>query len=201
LGLPQEDTILALPAPVHAMRHARSTVLLGSLAVLRAAGKFDAYAALLPGPHRDILLNMVAGSWIPVEVAFSHYEACDGLGFSADQQAANGRSVFDRTSGTLLGTMIRMAREAGVSPWTVLPHFQRYWERGYDGGGVGVFRTGPKEARLEIVHVRLVDARYYRNALRGLITGIVELFCTKAYVVERPGARAPGTMTMRLQWA
>jgi len=44
----------------------------------------------------------------------AHYEACDGLELPVDQQVANGRSTFDKTSGTLMGTIIRMAKEAGV---------------------------------------------------------------------------------------
>jgi hypothetical protein len=187
--------------PLAPARHARSTVLLGSLAVVREAGKIDAYQAQVPGPHREILMSMVAGAWIPIEVAFSHYEACDTLGWSIDQQVANGRATFDKTAGTLLGTMIRMAKEAGVTPWTVFPHFQRFWERGYDGGGVAVYKHGPKEARLDLLAIHLADSRYYRNALRGLVTGIISYFCTKAYVTERPGARAPGTMNLRVQWA
>src|SRR5207237_7719063 len=102
---------LALPAPIVAARHARSTVLLGSLAVVRETGKLEAYKAQVPGPHRDILMNMVAGAWVPMDIAFSHYEACDSLGWSIDQQVANGRSTFDRTAGTLLGPMDRMERE------------------------------------------------------------------------------------------
>ena len=88
-----------------------------------------------------------------------------------------------------------------MTPWSVMPHFQRFWERGYDGGGVRCTRLGPKEARLELVAVRVVDSRYYRNALRGLVMGVVELFCNKAYATESPGKRGPGTVSYRVQWA
>jgi hypothetical protein len=148
-----------------------------------------------------MLLTAVAGTWIPMDVAVSHYEACDALGLAVDQQVANGRATFDKTSGTLLGTVIRMAKEAGVTPWNVIPHYQRFWERGYDGGGLAVYRLGPKEAVMEIVQVRLLDSRYYRNAVRGLTTGLTELFARKAYISEKPGARTPGSIALRMQWA
>lgn len=193
--------MLALPKPVVPARHARSTVLLGSIATVRDAGRFDEYASRLPAAHRDALLNMVAGSWIPMDTALAHYETCEALALPIDQQIANGRSTFDRTSGTLIGTALRMAKETGVSPWTVFPYYQRFWERGYDGGGISIVKVGPKEARLDLVAFRLADSRYYRNAVRGLLAGVTDLFCRKTYVTEKHGARAPASVTFRVQWA
>ncbi len=69
------ETILAFPVPCPPVRHARSTILLGSMASLRAAGHFETYAAALPVEHRDVLFQTVAGVWIPVEVARAHYRA------------------------------------------------------------------------------------------------------------------------------
>jgi len=198
---PREEVVLALPTPVIPIRNARSTVLIGSLASVREAGRFAEYEVQLTLAHREILLNLVAGTWVPIDIAYAHYDACDHLGFTPDQQVANGRSTFDKTSGTLLGTVIRMAKEAGVSPWTVFPQFQRFWSRGYDGNGISVYGSGPKEARMELVQSRLADSRYYRNALRGLVLGVTELFCKKAYVTERSGTRAPMSASFRVQWA
>ena len=176
-------------------------MLLGSISGVRATGRFDAYAAALAPAHREILVSLVAGTWVPLDVAWAHYEACDTLNYTAEQGLANGRSTFDNTSVTLLGTILRMGKEAGVSPWNVLPHLQRFWDRAYDGGGLRVVKTGPKEARVDVAQIRFAESRYYRNALRGVLTGILELFCQKAYVTERPGSRAPGTVVMRVQWA
>jgi hypothetical protein len=198
---PAEDIVLAPRHFITPARHARSTVMISTITTLREAGKFDDYMKLLDPAHRDALLQAVAGTWIPMNSVMAHYAACDALDFRHEQQFANGRAVFDKTRGTLLGTVVRMAKEAGVTPWTVLPYFQRFWERGYDGGGVAIWKTGPKEVRLEIVQVPMLDSTYYRNALRGLVTAVIELFCRKAYVVERPGVRAHGATVMRAQWA
>jgi hypothetical protein len=198
---PAEEIVLPFPTPVVPARHMRSTILLGSIASVRDTGRYDDYVAGLSPASRDVLLNAVAGVWIPLSIAASHYEACDALGLPVDQQVHNGRATFDKTRGTLLGTMLRMARGTGVTPWDVIPYFQRFWERGYDGGGIGAAKLGPKEARLEVVGVQLLETRYYRNVLRGLATGVTELFCSKAYITERPGHRSPGSIALRVQWA
>jgi hypothetical protein len=196
----QEEIVLPPPAHIVPAQHARSTVVVGSIGVLRAQGHFERYKeALEPGP-REILLGTVAGIWLPIDVTLAHYRACDALGLPPEQQFANGRATFDKTGGTLLGTMIRMAKEAGVTPWTVYPHFQRFWERAYDGGGVSVVKTGPKEARLHLVRFALFESPYYRHAVRGLVTAVVELFCTKAYISER-GRRELHGITWKVQWA
>jgi hypothetical protein len=198
---PSEEVILPMPSPVRVARHARTTVLLGSISCIRELGRFDEYVTHLPDADRKQLLDAVVGAWLPIEVAFSHYSACDALNFPVDQQVLNGRVTFDKSRGTLLGTIVKMAAQGGMTPWSVFPFFQRFWERAYDGGGVRIVKTGPKEARLELVAVRIADSRYYRNALRGLVMGVTELFCTKAYATETPGKRGPGTVSLRVQWA
>jgi len=190
-----------MPSPVVVARHARSTILMGSISCIRELGRFDEYVTHLPDAHRELLLDAVAAAWIPMDVAFSHYSACDALNFPVDQQVQNGRVTFDKNRGTLLGTVVRMATQSGMTPWSVFPHFQRFWERGYDGGGVRVVKLGPKEVRLELVAVHVTDSRYYRNALRGLVMAVTELFCRKAYATEIPGQRGTGTVGYRVQWA
>jgi hypothetical protein len=196
-----DETVLAFPTPLAPVRHVRSTILLGSIEGVRESGRFDDYVGGLTKGHRELLLNLVAGSWVPIDLALAHYASCDALGLPVDAQFANGRKTFDRTRATLLGTMIRMARESGVTPWTVFPYYNRFWERGCDGGAMSVTKLGPKDARLELVQCRLVESRYYKNAFRGLATGVLEFFCQKGYVTEIAGKRPPGAATFRMQWA
>lgn len=196
----ENEVILPFPARTHPVRAIRSTVIVGSFAVLRERGLFDAYAAALPAESREILVHMVAAAWIPMDLAMTHYAACDSLDLPPDTIAEMGRGVFDRIRGTLLGTTVRMARGAGVTPWTVLPHLQRFWDRAYQGGGLSVIKVGPKEARGEVVQARLCDSIYFRHALRGLLVGVLELFCQKAYVSLLP-VRASASIAYQMQWA
>lgn len=193
--------IVPFPASYEPVRHVRSTLLLSSLAVLRERGHERAYFGELPLAFHSAILEAVAGSWMPIEVGLAHYMACDALGMSTEAQVELGRAVCDRVKGTLLGTVMRMSKAAGVTPLTVLPQLQRFWYRAFDGGGLGAFSTGPKEVRFEMVKVPLADVRYFRNGMRGISMGLLDLFCTRSYVHEVPGMRASGVAVYRMQWA
>jgi hypothetical protein len=196
-----ETTIVPLPTPITPAKNARSTVILGSAASVRAVGRWDDYVAALPASHREIILGSVAGTWVPVPIAAMHYAACDSLGLASEVVAANGRRTFDAIGGTLFGTILRMAKTAGITPWTFIEQLPRFWARSYDGGGVEIVKIGPKEARIRVVAVSLLDSSYFRGALRGLLGAVLERFCMKAYVTEPKSARASGTVTLRVQWA
>jgi hypothetical protein len=200
VGAPPGEVILALPDRFEPVTNVRSTLLIASIASVTAAGYGDAYFAALPERYRGVVRDAVAGAWLPLDVAMAHYQACSAIGLSRDALARLGRTVGEKTQGTLLGTAVRMAKEVGVSPWSVLPQFQRFWNRAYDGGGIAVYKLGPKEARLEVHKAAPLDTTYYRAAICGLAAGVLEFFCTRAYVTERPGPRVPASAIFRAQW-
>jgi hypothetical protein len=195
------EVILPLPERFERVRHIRSTVLMSSYAAIRDGGYDALYREALPKEHHAVLFEAVAGMWIPIEVAVAHYEACAALGLSHDVQLALGRDLGHKIQGTILGTAVRMTREAGVTPWSVMPHFQRIWNRAYDGGGLYVEKRGPKEAHMEVHRAAQADCAYWRAALCGLSVGIIELFCRKAYMQETTTKRPPGCASFRVQWA
>jgi hypothetical protein len=197
----EAQVILPLPARFEWVRHIRSTLLMSSYASVRDAGYDAAYRAALPKEHHAAIFEAVAGMWIPIEAAVAHYDACATLGLSHDAQLALGRVAGQNVQSTILGTAVRMAREAGVSPWTVMPHFQRFWGRAFDGGGLYVEKRGPKEAHFEVHKAPQADCVYWRAALCGLGMGMLELFCRKAYMLETTRKRVPGFAQFRVQWA
>jgi hypothetical protein len=182
------------------MQHVRSTLLLGGIASISAAGLLDAYAAVAPAKVRTTIQSSVAGMWLPIEIGVAHYAACDQLGISAEAAARIGRGTFERTKGLLLGTAIGLAKRAGVTPWSLVPHLQRFWLRGYDGGAIRATKLGPKEVRLDVLANPLLASRYYRAACRGLATGLLELVCQKAYGHEQTFGDPDTTFSVRLQW-
>jgi hypothetical protein len=191
--------VLALPAHVRPARHARSTLILASIATVRQRNLFEQYERALPEQHKEALLSAVAATWVPIDTALAHYTTCDTFGLSVEQQVLNGRSTFEGARGTLLGTAVRMARGAGLTPWTLLPLLQRFWDRGFDGGAISVHRTGPKDAQVGLVQCATAASPYFRHGLRGLLSALMELSCKKAYVTER--RRTPMSLSFRVQWA
>jgi hypothetical protein len=193
---------MPLPATFGPLKRVRSTLIISSYSAMRDSGRSAAYLEALPLQHHGPVLQAVAGTWMPIEVALAHYTACDMLGLPADMQVAIGRQVGERMHGTLLGTVVRMAKEAGVTPWTVIPQFQRFWNRAFEGGGLYATKVGPKEVHIGVEKAALADCSYWRSALSGLAMGVLDLFCQKSYMQER-GARkrVPGSASFRIQWA
>jgi hypothetical protein len=200
----REETLVPLPMPraqIASATRFRSTWIVSSLAALRESGHFDRYLIKLGFDHRDAILETVAGAWLPMTTARAHYDACDLLGLSLEEQLEMGRAVGKRTQASLLSTVVKAARGIGITPWGILPQVPRLWMRGIDGGGgAAVHRLGPKEARAEFVGCELLDVQYFRNAIRGVLLGSSTLFCERGYVHELPQRRA-GDVAFRLQWA
>jgi hypothetical protein len=178
----------------------RSTWLLSSLQALRERDHLDRYYEMLPAQHHEAIRSVVAGVWMPLDLARAHYLACEELRLGVPEQIALGRAVSDKAQGSMLGTVVRMAKAAGVTPWTVLPQYGRLFHRGVQGGAIGVFKIGPKEARIEVVGCELFDIPYFRTAFRGVLQGIAGLFCRTSFIHDVPTNEA-GTATYRFQWA
>jgi len=160
----------------------------------------DRYRALLAPSHCGAIGAVVAGVWLPMDVAVAHYDACERLDLTLEQQLQIGAAVSDRVHGSFL-MLLRAARKVGATPWTALAKTAQMYDRLFQGGGgVGVRKLGPKEARLDLVGVPALDVPYFRHALRGVVESGASLFCTRCYVRElrRP---AEAAASLRISWA
>jgi hypothetical protein len=114
------------------MLHARSTLLLGSVASLRAAGLFEAYEAVAPAEVLAAVGSSVAGMWIPIDVAVAHYIACDGLGLSSESAAAGARHL--RAHQGAAARHVKLGPKAARIDILACPLFKsRYFRAGYRG--------------------------------------------------------------------
>ena len=184
-GASRLESVVALAKPVEslgAVSKIRSTLITTSLRTLTDRKLIDRYFTELAEEHRAAMHNMVAGVWIPVEVAIAHYRACDALELSSTTQLEIGQQVGSRIQGTLLGTMATLSKQAGATPWTFLSRLDRLYDRLVVGGGVSVDKRAPKEALVNVYGVPLFDIPYFATAWRGVIQGLCELFCGRAYV-------------------
>jgi hypothetical protein len=181
--------------------HVRSTLIASSVLAIRERNHFDAYLTHLPEAMRGPVLDSVAGSWLPIDVAHAHYRAAQAMLLPVQEQFEIGKVVAIRIQNSLLGTLVRLAKGAGVTPWLGLEQFQRLWDRLLQGGGGAVYRLGPKEARVEVHGVSLVQYPYFKNAWRGMFAGSGSLFCNKLYISEIPQYASPTSLAFRIAWA
>jgi hypothetical protein len=201
----REEIILPFPTAESALGLAvevRSTLIASSMDSLRRRGTFERYRKLLAAEHRDTLLSSVAGLWLPMNAGMAHYQACEDLGLSVEEQLGIGAEVSHKIHDTFLGVVIKMAKNAGVTPWTLLPKGNQLYGRLFNGGGgTQIVKLGPKEARATISGVTLLQIPYFRNAIRGLYQAAITLFCTRAYVNEIPRRSTPNSVVLRIAWA
>lgn len=196
----ERETVLAFREGATPPRKLRSTIVIASIDGLRRAQLFAEYQRHLAGSARVLLLESVAGEWMPIEVGMAHYKACDCLGLGAAAQFELGRDASARIGESFVGTASRLARQVGATPFAFFGQLHRFWDRAYDGGGLGLFRLGPKDAEFELVDFPLCASAFYRNALRGWAFGLASLFCSRLFVRELAQPRGPHSMALRAQW-
>jgi hypothetical protein len=181
--------------------HVRSTLIASSLRSIEARGRSADYAKVLDPKHRETIFSNIAAQWLAIEVGVAHYNACDALGFSPAEAFEIGTAVGAHVQGTFLGTMLRAAKTAGVTPWVALANTRKLYDRLFQGGDIAVIKLGPKEARVEIVGQAMCPISYWRAGFRGVYQVGISLFCTKAYVTEIPRMLTASSLAMRLAWA
>jgi len=182
--------------------HMRGTLLVNSLDNLRALGVYERYLELLPRSHSDVIPYTIAASWIPIELALVHYETCEGLGLDEVQLKQVGEMMAKRVADTFLNTVLRATRNAGVeSIWLALSHNHRLLERMYQGGGMTILRTGPKDLIMENTGLPIVTSRYWRAAYVHYMNAICSMFTKVTYVkLARPRVPHPHSVAIAGSW-
>jgi hypothetical protein len=202
VGRNDGELILDYPKPLETTRSIRSTLITSSLTSLRARGLFERYDALQTSAHRETILKCVAGEWLDLEVGRAHYEACDALGLSVEEQIAIGKDVSRRIHDTFLKLIVNMARSIGVTPWLLLPKGNVMQSRLYVGGGIRVSKLGPNSARVELARITLLGIPYVRHGLLGIYTAAVELLAkdVTARIVRTESFDPEQLLVLRLDW-
>jgi hypothetical protein len=172
------------------------------LTSLRERGLFERYDALQTSPHRQKILNLVAGEWLPLEVGFAHYQACDALGLSESEQVAIGKDVSRRVHETFLNLIVKAARGVGVTPWLLLPRGNTMNSRLCVGGGVRIWKVAPKSVRVELARMPHLVVPYVRNGLVGLYAAAVELLAENvtARIVKGKSFDPAQLLVLRIDW-
>lgn len=182
--------------------HMRGTLLVNSLDNLRALGLYDRYLDTLAPSHREVIPYTIAASWIPIDIALIHYETCDGMGLSEEELAKMGEMMATRVAETFLSTVLRTTRNAGVeSFWAALRQNHRLLERMYQGGGMAVLKTGPKDFILENSGLPVVTSQYWRRVYVYYMKAISDMFTKVTYVkLVRPRVAHPHSIAIACSW-
>lgn len=199
------EIILPFPAPLarlDAVTEIRSTLIASSLQSLKSRGHLARYTELLPPEHHDTILHCIAGQWFPLSVGFAHYQACDALGLSLEEQREIGADVSRRIHETFLGFVVQLAKGVGVTPWTVLVRGNQLWTRIMRGGGLQVRKLGAKDAQIELGKLSLLEIPYFRTAAQGIYQVAIGMFATRAHVRYLAAqSRVPGELaTLHVSW-
>jgi hypothetical protein len=197
------EVVREYPAPGEKLRpaeHIRSTILLAAMAALKARGRFEAWSAALDPVSREALTTVIAGTWVPVELAMAHYRACDSLGLGHDEVVGIGQSVGTSAHANLFHVLKKVVSTIGATPWTLAEHYERLWTRAFDGGGFRIVRAGPKDSSIEVQRLPLSASSYFRAAFCGVNLSALSLVTTKCYVRVSTISRARDGFTIRVAW-
>ena len=197
----QEECLIAAPAALRTVTDVRSTLLQSSLGSLRNRGHYERYLTLVDPTHREAILASIAPEWMPLQAAMAHYDACQRLELSTQELMELGEDVGARIQGTFIGTIVRKARTIGLTPWVPLAQFQRLYERLMQGGGVALYRTAPKDCRIEVFELPLARFPYFRSAFCGVIASGIKLGGGRAVTVRTANERAvESKLVYRASW-
>jgi hypothetical protein len=133
----------ATPKP---MTEARSTLIVSGIQTLRASadGLYERYVELLSPKLRQDIMALVAGLWIPGELALEHYRTMDRLQLSKSAIEAIGAEVAERGAKTVL--LRRAARQGDATPWDRLGQSHRNLDINWRGSDIMISKEGPQEA-------------------------------------------------------
>lgn len=180
--------------------HVRSTLIVSSMQALRGRGLFDAYVGRLPAPSRADLVSLIAGTWVSIDLGLAHYRAAQGLGLDPKTIDAIGGEVGERVNKTALSLIVKLSKEAGVTPWTALQRAPRLRELSWKGGDVAVWKLGPKDARFDWVGMPYASIPYYVISFGGFLRGLIQLFAAKAYTKVVPDRCSATSISYHLAW-
>jgi hypothetical protein len=156
------------------------------------------YQRLAPESQND-MRSLVAGSWVPVDLAMAHYRACEALCLSRTEQLALGKGVGQRQDKTLFRSMLNLAKGAGVTPWTPLGLLGKIKERVILGGGLAVYKLSPKDAVVEAHLMPFLEFPYVQTGYYGMLQNTCEYFCRRAYM--KVHETNPSKTSFLLSWA
>lgn len=178
----------------------RSTLLVSSMQTLRSHGLFDAYVSRIDVVHRDTLLSLIAGTWVPIALGDAHYTAAGKLGLDDKTIDSYGAEVAERSNRTVFSLVVKISRQTGVTPWTAFQRAHRLREMTWQGSDLAIYRLGPKEARFDWVGIPYASHPYYVASFGGFLRGLTQLFSPTVYTRLVAKGSSATSISYRISW-
>ena len=178
---------------------ARSTLIVSGIQTLRANGLYDRYVDLLSPRLRQEIMSLVAGVWIPSELALEHYRTMDRLQLSKSAIEAIGAEVAERGSKTVLGRGSAGSKH-DRTPWGRLVLAHRNLDNNWRGSDMMIMKEGPSEATFVWAGQPCASVPYFVTSWGAFLRSRVAGVCTTAnhrVVHEQCSAT---TIVIHLSW-
>ena len=181
---------------------ARGQLVVSSIQTLKATSLYEPYLQKLSAPARERLTDVLASSWVPLELLVEHCAALDALQLSDRALQEHGEKISQQVSDSTFSMMLRTARGMGVDKnWWILKQCDRIWPRMYRGGGITLLATGPKDAIVEVHGVPLLSSRFFRTAHHAFVAGLGSSLSQTSYAkAVRPREPNPHRAATALSW-
>ncbi len=181
----------------------RGSLGVGIKKLLGTTGHYERYLELIPAELREPIRFSLAASWVPAAQAMAHCQAVDTLQLGEKEVREIGSVLGGYIVDNFFANVLRAARNAGADGgvWMCLKHGDRMWARVYQGGGLTVIQTGPKDAIVEVHGLPFAESPTFRVMHCAFLRGIV-MMLARTCVAKVTRAREPrrGTLAVSLSW-
>jgi hypothetical protein len=173
-----------------------------SLAELQQRGLFDRYRTFISAQSLDEINELIGPGWMPIELAFEHYNALDQLALPEDQIYSAGVKAGAKIGDALLVAGAHVGTQTiERSPWKVVGAFSRMGRRIYEGGSTQYVKLSENQLLMEHRGNPLYALNYCRIAHGGFLKQTygalgIELTDIKMSTYREDGAQ----LDVRLTW-
>ncbi|HEY6881407.1 MAG TPA: hypothetical protein VI299_25455 [Polyangiales bacterium] len=168
---------------------ARAGLVIGMLDLLREMEQEQNFLAQVPEQLRDFLRSCVATTWIDAQDVRSVFHALDRTFPMAAGPARLGEALGNRLANSLFSALLSPFRAAGSDGVLLaVKQADRMWARIYQGGGLVVTQTGPKDLHIEVFGLPFTDARTFQAIHGAFIRGMF-LALVRTCVVRKATVR------------
>ena len=195
------EVVLAFRTPKpRPVTEARSTLIISGIQTLRARGLYESYVENLSPALRQEIMSLVAGLWIPAELALEHYRAIDRLGLPQSVIEAIGAEVAERGLKTVLARAPGVSDRTEVTPWSMFIMAHRNLDTNWRGSDIMITKEGPNEALFVWAGQPCSSVPYFVTSWGGFLRAMTNLYCTKATHRVMKKLCSPTTIAIDLTW-